>query len=82
MLQYPRKTERTILRKSSEAEVVSPNVTIYVKSSGRVDSNDTNGVNLSIDNQTDLSVYIKVVDDDASSPRFKLGSKTGVVKVY
>jgi len=68
--------------KSYEAEILSPNVTIYVKSSARVDSNDTNGVNLAIDNSTDLSVYIKVVDDDASSPRFKLGSKSGVVKVF
>ncbi len=67
---------------SYETEVLSNNVTIYVKSSGRVDSNDKNGVNVSIDNTSTLSVYIKVTDDDSSSPRFNLGSKTGVVKVY
>lgn len=67
---------------SYETEVLSNNVTIYVKSSVRVDSNDKNGVNVSIDNTSGLSVYIKVADDDSSSPRFNLGSKTGVVKVY
>jgi hypothetical protein len=67
---------------SYETEVLSNNVTIYVKSSGRVDTNDKNGVNVSIDNTSGLSVYIKVADDDSSSPRFNLGSKTGVVKVY
>lgn len=68
--------------KSYESEVSSSNVTIYVKSSARVDSDDKNGVNVSIDNSTGLSVYIKVADDDTSNPRFTLGSKTGTVKVY
>lgn len=68
--------------KSYETEVTSSNVTIYVKSSARVNSDDKNGVNVSIDNSTGLSVYIKVADDDSSNPRFSLGSKTGTVKVY
>lgn len=68
--------------KSYETEVSSSNVTIYVKSSSRVDSDDKNGVNVSVDNTTGLSVYFKVVDDDTSNPRFALGSKSGTVKVY
>ena len=67
---------------SKKVEVLSSDVTIFVKSSARVDSNDTNGVNVSINNSTDLSVFVKVSDDDATSPRFKIGSKTGVVKLY
>ena len=68
--------------KSYETEVLESNVTIYVKSSERVNSDDNNGVNVSINNETGLAVYIKVADDDSSNPRFKLGSKTGTVKVY
>lgn len=63
-------------------EITSSDVTIYVKSSARVDSKDTNGVNVSVANDTDLSVYFKVVDDDSSEPRFNLSKKAGVVKVY
>ena len=68
--------------KSYETEVSSSNVTIYVKSSARVDADDKNGVNVSVNNSTGLSVYIKVADDDTTNPRFTLGSKTGTVKVY
>ena len=55
---------------------------IYVKSSSRVDDKDTNGVNVKISNDTALPVYIKVADDDASNPRFKLAEKAGSVKHY
>ena len=68
--------------KTYKSEVVSPNVTIYVNSSERVDSDDKNGVKVSIDNSTDLSVYVKVDGDDTTSPRFNISSKTGTVKVY
>ena len=47
-----------------------------------VDANDSNGVNVKIENSTDVSVYVKVEGDDTTSPRFVVGSKTGVVKVY
>ena len=67
---------------SKKVEVLSSDVTIFVKSSERVGSDDTNGVNVSINNSTDLAVYIKVNGDEASSPRFKIGSKTGSVKVF
>ena len=65
-----------------KVEITSSDVTIYVKSSARVDSKDTNGVKVNIANDTTLSVYVKVVDDDSSDPRFKLEKKSGVVKVY
>ncbi len=68
--------------KSYETEVITEDVTIYVKSSERVDSDDKNGVNVKISNTSVLPVYIKVADDDSSSPRFKLGEKSGTVKVY
>lgn len=68
--------------KSYSAPIATSDVTIYVKSSSRVDTSDKNGVNVTVRNATGLGVYIKVADDDATSPRFKLASKIGTVKVY
>lgn len=62
-------------------ELKSKDVKVYVTSSDRVDANDKNGVKLSIDNQTDIPVFVKV-DGDSEAKRFSLGSKTGIVKVY
>ena len=63
-------------------ELKEKELTIYVESSKRVDVDDKNGVKLDVTNNTDVPVYVKVADDDASAPRFALGSKTGTVKVY
>ena len=68
--------------KSYSTEVTTEDVTIYVKSSDRVDSDDKNGVKLNIENTTDLNVFIKVSGDDATSPRFSVGRKLGTVVVY
>ncbi len=68
--------------KSYTAPITTSDLTIYVKSSSRVDTSDKNGVNVSVRNATGIGVYIKVADDDATSPRFKLASKIGTVKVY
>ncbi len=55
---------------------------IFVASSGRVDSDDTNGIKLNVTNDTSVAVEIVVDGDDSSSPRFTMGSKSGTVKVY
>lgn len=68
--------------KEYTVELTGKDVKIYVASSKRVDADDKNSVKLNISNSTDLSVFVKVDDDDASSPRFSMGSKTGTVKVY
>jgi hypothetical protein len=67
---------------SYEKELLTDDVTIYVKSSARVDSDDTNAVNVTVSNTTSLPVFFKVADDDTTSPRFKVVNKSGVVKVY
>lgn len=72
----------TIGDESYTTEVTTSDVTIYVKSSDRVDSDDKNGVKLNVENTTDLDVFVKVADDDATSPRFAVGRKLGTVKVY
>lgn len=68
--------------KSYSFELADADLTIYVESSDRVDANDSNGVNVKVENSTDVAVYVKVDGDDTTSPRFVVGSKTGVVKVY
>ncbi|MCM1286840.1 MAG: hypothetical protein NC240_00915 [Clostridium sp.] len=68
--------------KSYKKEIVSTDLKIYVESSKRVDGNDNNGVKVTVDNKTSLPVFFKVVDDDTTSPRFSVGSKSGTVKVY
>ncbi|MBO5386656.1 MAG: hypothetical protein J6A59_00710 [Lachnospiraceae bacterium] len=67
---------------SYTTELADDELTVYVESSDRVDSNDTNGVKVKVENSTDVPVYVKVEGDDTTAPRFELGSKTGVVKVY
>ncbi len=67
---------------SYTVELLTEDVTIYVKSSARVDADDKNGVDVSVMNTSTLKVYFKVVDDDATSPRFKVVNKSGTVKVY
>ena len=74
--------EYKIGSESYKTEVLSSSVTIYVKSSARVNDDDKNGVDVTINNDTDLGVYIKVADDDSSKPRFNVKSKTGNVKIY
>lgn len=68
--------------KSYKKEITSTDLKIYVESSKRVDGNDNNGVKVTVDNKTSLPVFFKVVDDDTTSPRFSVGSKSGTVKVY
>jgi hypothetical protein len=68
--------------KSYKAEVLSNDVTVYVKSSNRTGDDDKNGVDVKLSNDTDLAVYFKVVGDDSSNPRFKLSQKSGTVKEY
>lgn len=63
-------------------ELTGADVKIFVKSSERADADDTNGVKLNITNETSLNVFVKVDADDATSPRFSVGSKNGTVKVY
>ncbi len=72
----------TIGDASYSFELADTDLTVYVESSDRVDANDSNGVNVKVENSTDVAVYVKVEGDDTTSPRFVVGSKTGVVKVY
>ncbi len=68
---------------SYEAEVTSAeDIKLLIQSSARKNDDDKVGVKVTIKNTTDLPVYVKVAGDDSVSPRVKIGSKTGSVKVY
>ena len=68
--------------KKYEAELLSKELKILVASTARVDAEDLSGVKVNITNSTDVAVYIKVQGDDATNPRFALGTKSGSVTVY
>ena len=42
---------------------------------------DINGADATIINNTDMKLYVKIVDDD-ENPRFKIREKSGEVVVY
>ncbi len=65
------------------AEVTSAeDVKLLLQSSAKKGEDDKSGVRVTIKNDTSLPVYVKVSDDDASSPRIDIASKSGAVKVY
>ena len=57
-------------------------LSLLVISSDRVDDNDNGGARVSVVNDTDMVLYIKVANDDAGNPRFELESSTGDVVLY
>lgn len=68
---------------SYEAEVTSAeDIKLLLKSSARKDNSDKAGIRVTINNTTDLPVYVKVSSDDAANPRVTIANKTGSVKVY
>ena len=68
---------------SYEAEVTSAeDIKLLIQSSARKDNDDKAGIRVTIKNSTDLPVYVKVSDDDATSPRVNIANRSGAVKVY
>lgn len=56
-------------------------LTLLVQSSAIKDESDVNAITLSIENSTDKTLYVKVVDD-ASANRIKITNRAGSVIVY
>ena len=57
-------------------------LSMLVGCSERSDINDNSGANVTIINDSDKTLEIKVVNDDISNPRFKIKHKSGDVIVY
>ncbi|MCM1494990.1 MAG: hypothetical protein NC089_04255 [Bacteroides sp.] len=56
-------------------------LTLLVQSSDIKDASDTNAIALALENSTDKTLYVKVVDD-ASANRIKVTNRSGSVIVY
>ena len=68
---------------SYTAEVTSAeDIKVLLQSSAKKDEEDKVGVRVTINNTSKLPVYVKVADDDASSGRVNVASKSGSVKIY
>lgn len=68
---------------SYEAEVTSAeDIKLLLQSSARKDENDKVGIRVTINNTSNLPVYVKVSGDDTESARVAIANKTGSVKVY
>lgn len=68
---------------SYEAEVTSAeDVKLLIKSSDRKDDDDKVGVRVTVNNSSNLPVYVKVSGDDSVNPRVTIAGKSGSVKVY
>ena len=57
-------------------------LSMLIISSPRMSEDDLNGVSATIVNDTDMTLYVKVVNDDESNPRFTLKEKWGDVVIY
>lgn len=55
---------------------------LIVYSSERENARDEAGVKLKVENNSDLTLNIKVINEDTAKPRFELGSTKGSVNVY
>lgn len=55
---------------------------LMVFSSERESDNDKSGASVTINNESDMTLNIKVVNDDSSNPRFNVESVNGAVRYY
>lgn len=57
-------------------------LSIFVASSQRGDLNDKSGANVTLINDSDMTLEVKVVAEDSNDPRFKIKHKSGDIIVY
>lgn len=55
---------------------------LLIMSSARISNTDKSGINLTLVNESDLTLNIKACNDDATNPRIKYASKTGSIKIF
>lgn len=55
---------------------------LAITSSKRKNDKDKSGIKLVLDNETDMTLNVKIDGDDSKSPRVKISSRVGKVKVY
>lgn len=55
---------------------------LAIQSSKRKNDKDKSGIKLVLDNETDMTLNVKIDGDDSSNPRVKIASRIGKVQVY
>lgn len=55
---------------------------MLIMSSPRIDSSDTGNINLSVTNDTDMPLNIKICNDDTKSSRVKVTNRKGDITIY
>lgn len=55
---------------------------LLIMSSPRLSTADKSGINITLINETDMKLNVKVCNDDEKSPRLSIASKTGSIEIY
>lgn len=55
---------------------------LLIMSSSRVSDADKSGINLTLINETDMTLNVKICNEDSDSPRLSIASRTGSVEIY
>ncbi len=57
-------------------------IDLLIMSSARKSSADKSGVNLTLINESDMDVNVKIVDDDVTDPRVEIVDRQGIFNIY
>lgn len=67
---------------TGESFIPGDSLDVLILSSKRLSSDDKSGVEITVINETDMDVNIKVSDDDTSNPRVVFKQNQGIVNTY
>lgn len=77
------KAEYSIDGKKNSTDIpVGDTLDLLIMSSARLSYDDLSGIELTVENDTDITLNIKVFNDDTQNPRVYIKSTEGDVKVY
>ncbi len=57
-------------------------IDLLIMSSSRYTSSDKSGADITIVNESDMDVNVKIVNDDVANPRVNIVSETGYINIY
>lgn len=57
-------------------------LSLLVNCSNRTSINDESGAEVTLINESDMTLFVKVINDDESAPRFKVDDKRGDIVIY
>lgn len=57
-------------------------IDLLIMSSSRLTNEDKSGINLTLINESDMTLNVKICNEDEDSPRLSVASRTGRVEIY